>query len=264
MRNLVKILVILACVLAIAVSCWKIYGIQSAYHRGQAAYEALGNVVSTEKLTGRKERESVWNASGETEYREETAPVGTEFPSVDFDALRAINPEIVGWLCCEDSPISYPVVQGRDNDYYLHHLFNGEVNGAGCLFLDAGNGGDFSDRNNVIYGHNMRDGSMFNSLAQYSDKAYYDAHPVMLLMTPTKNYRLEIFSCYVLSGWGDAWQLNFQSDADYNAWLMASWEASGTETNYQPREGDRIVTLSTCAYQFEDARYVVLGVLKEE
>lgn len=264
MRSSIKSVVILACILAIAIGGWNIYRIQSDYRQGQDAYAALEGAVSAEALTTREEDYSGWNPNEEIDHEGETVPVVTQFPSVDFDALRQINPEIVGWIYCEDTPISYPVVQGSDNDYYLHHLFNGDANGAGCLFLDAGNSGDFSDRNNIIYGHNMRDGSMFNSLFRYTDKEFYDAHPTMLLMTPAKNYRLEIFSGYILSGWGDAWRLTFQSDADYNAWLMASWEASGTEMNYQPQEGDRIVTLSTCAYQFEDARYVVLGVLKEE
>lgn len=259
-----KIGIVIICLIAIAVGSWNIYRIQSEYRKGQKVYDSLSDVVSTEDLTTRNEDYSGWDPSLETDSEGETVPVVSEFPSVDFAALREINPDIVAWIYSPDTPISYPVVQGADNDYYLHHMFNGDYNGAGCLFLDANNNCDFSDPNSIIYGHNMRDGSMFNSLVQYTKKEYYDAHSTILLMTPEKNYKLEVFSCYILSGWGDAWRVKFNSDADYYAWLMKSWEATGTETNFKPEEGDRIVTLSTCAYQFDDARYVVLGILREE
>lgn len=261
MNKPIKIGIIAVCLIAIAVGGWNIFRIQSEYKKGQNAYDALNQAVSEEELTTRDEDFSGWDPNSETDA--ETVPVVSEFPDVDFAALREINPNIVAWIYSPDTPISYPVVQGSDNDFYLHHMFNGDENGAGCLFLDVNNSSDFSDPNSIIYGHNMRDGSMFNSLVQYTDKAYYDAHSTILLLTPEKNYKLDVFSCYILSGWGDAWRVKFNSDADYYAWLMQSWEATGTETNFKPEEGDRIVTLSTCAYQFEDARYVVLGILRE-
>ena len=75
------------------------------------------------------------------------------WPQVDFDALAAINPHVVGWLYGEDTSIHYPVVQGEDNDYYLSHLFDGTTNPNGCLFLDCRGASDFSDNNSIIYGH---------------------------------------------------------------------------------------------------------------
>ena len=101
------------------------------------------------------------------EEAEET-PAEPAWPEVDFAALAAVNPDVTAWLYGPDTGISYPVVQGTDNDYYLDHLFDGTANGAGCLFVDASCRPDFSGRNTVIYGHRMKNGTMFAACLLYT------------------------------------------------------------------------------------------------
>ena len=105
---------------------------------------------------------------------------------MDFETLRASGPDIIGWLTLLNTAINYPVTQTDNNEYYLKHLYDGTYNKAGCLFADYENKADFSDRNTIIYGHNMRDGSMLAVLNEYDEQRYFDEHPQMYLMTPER------------------------------------------------------------------------------
>ena len=183
---------------------------------------------------------------------------------MDFSALEALNPETAGWLFGDGTLINYPVAQGKDNDYYLHHLLDGSENRCGCLFLNAQNQTDFSDFHSIIYGHHMKDGSMFKSLKGYQEQAYYDKHPALLLVTPEHQYRVELFAGYVSKTSGTAWQLAFADDEEKEQWLSEQRKLSCFQSEVVPTAEDCILTLSTCSYAFKDARFVVHGVLKEK
>ena len=87
----------------------------------------------------------------------------------------------------EGTKINYPIVQGEENSYYLKHLFSGEWNGSGCIFLDFRNDASFADRHSIIYGHHMKNGTMFTDLDKYKKQEFFDEHPIALLITPDKN-----------------------------------------------------------------------------
>lgn len=182
---------------------------------------------------------------------------------LDFDALLEINSQCVGWIYSEGTIISYPIAQASDNSYYLKHMFNGESNSAGCIFLDYRNAPDFSDFNSVIFGHNLKNGTMFRSLTGYKEQSYYDEHPVLQLLTPEKNYDICLFGGYIAKVTDDAWQLSFEDDAARAAWLQEILDRSTFQSDVVPEVTDHIVTLSTCSYEFTNARYVVFGVLRE-
>ena len=206
------------------------------------------------------------NNQGEAENAEEsdgTAPTAETVPiRVNFEYLHGINEDVAGWIYCEDTPISYPFLQSPDNDYYLYRLVDGTQNPSGSLFLDFRNQFDMSDWNSVIYGHNMHDGSMFASLNEYKKQEYYDSHPVMYLLTPEKQYKVELVAG-ILSR-ADASFYDFPVPEERREEVVRDWlEASTFETQTQIQPGDRFVTLSTCSYEFSDARYVVIGVLRE-
>ena len=152
-------------------------------------------------------------------------------------------------------------MQGTDNSYYLKHLYTGEYNGAGSIFLDSRNSSDFSDRHIVVYGHHMQNGSMFSSLTGYKKQDYYEAHPILYLITPEKNYEIEVFAGYVASVKDDAWQITFDSEERFQAWIGRAIEKSTFSSAIMPAATDRIITLSTCSYEFDNARYVLLGIL---
>lgn len=182
---------------------------------------------------------------------------------IDFAALKEASPDLVGWLYCPDTAVSYPLVQGQDNSYYLSHLADGSENRNGCLFMDCENRRDLSDENTLIYGHHMASGKMFASLVFYAGQEYYEAHPVVYLITEEKDYRLELFAGYTAAVDSDAYTLRFASKEDFAAWLVRIKGRSDFSSDVQVGEGDHIVTLSTCAYSFENARYVVHGKLTE-
>ena len=110
-------------------------------------------------------------------------PWEVEWPEADFEALREINPDVVAWLYVEGTPINYPIVQGEDNDYYLHRSFKGAKSSIGCLFLDYRNSMDFSDLHANISGHHINNGSMMASIVNYKSQSFYDQHPYGLLVT---------------------------------------------------------------------------------
>ena len=198
---------------------------------------------------------------------EETQPEETEqaiaWPEVDFAALREVNNQVIGWIYIPGTQVNYPIVQAKDNDYYLYRLLSGEYNSSGSIFLEASVDKDFSADNSPIYGHNMKNGTMFAEITSYKDQAFYDEHPVGMLLTPGKNYLVKIFSGYVTSSWGDAWETDW-SDDGFTRWLQDVERKSYFATDVIPDNTDHILTFSTCTYENDDARFVVHAVLEEQ
>ncbi len=212
-------------------------GLWREYAAGQETYDRLSRQVQSVSTS-------------------EVAP--PPWPQVDFEALSAINPDVVGWITIEGTGIDYPIVRGEDNQYYLNHLFTGEKNRAGCVFLDSENAADFSDANSVVYGHYLNDGTMFSPLLKYKKQDYFDAHPTGWLVTPEGGYLIRFFSGFVSNVRGQAWELE---PAD--GWAEEMAEKSRFSGGPSPRPGDKFLTLSTCSYEFSNARFVLLGILEE-
>lgn len=185
-------------------------------------------------------------------------------PQVDFASLSAQNKDVVGWIYGPDTVISYPIVQGTDNEFYLTHMFNGEKNKCGSIFMDSLNEEDFSNANSILHGHHMRNGSMFAGLMKYESQSYYDSHPIMWLVTPEKSYIVEIFTGFVTSSDSDVWQLEFATNEEYQSWLDKMEGNSVFKSDVEPDTDDRILTLATCSYEYDDARFVVMGILREQ
>jgi len=191
------------------------------------------------------------------EFESETSAL----PEVNFTALREVNPDIVAWLYLEGTPLNLPVVQGTDNHFYLNHLFDGTRNAAGTLFVDYENSPHFRDSNTIIYGHNMRDGSMFGTLIKYSSQEFFEQNPTMLLLTPTANYKLELFAGYTTNTLANSWQKQFENSTEFEEWVAGRISRSDFVSSITPSFTDRLVTLSTCSYAFNNARYVLVGRL---
>ena len=187
----------------------------------------------------------------------ETAPI-----SVDFTVLREINPDVVGWIYIEGTNINYPIVQGETNNTYLHHLINGKYNASGSIFMDFRNNPDYTDRNTVLYGHHMGDGSMFAHITKYQRQSYYEAHPTGYLFTPERTYELIFFSGYVTDMRGNAWQMTFPSAQDYAQWLQDTASRSLFSCGILPTVSDQVLTLSTCTYEYDGARFVLSAIMR--
>lgn len=181
-----------------------------------------------------------------------------EIIDIDFAALLAENKDIVGWIYCEGTPINYPVVQANDNNYYLRRLLDGTYNIAGTIFMDYRNSADLTDLNTIIYGHNMRNGTMFGSLANYLQQDYYEEHPVIYYLTPRQSYEIQLAAGFVTEAWSNIYSIP-QTRAEQNELLQEIASKSRFKAKICLEEGDKIVTLSTCAHDFDGARYVVIG-----
>ena len=180
---------------------------------------------------------------------------------VDFAGLQERNPDIAAWLYSPGTVISYPVAKTNDNVYYLHKDIDGNYSAYGTLFVDCKNENGFADGNTIIYGHHMNDGRMFAKLVDYKNQSYYDAHPVMYLNTPGGNYRVELFSGYITTADSDAFAINFTSDEENQAFIDKAIEQSTFESNVEVKPGDKLVTFTTCTYEYDDARFIVMGKL---
>ena len=195
---------------------------------------------------------------GSTAEEAVSLPAQEELPTVDFHDLTQINEQVVGWLWCPDTTINYPVVQGQDNDFYLTRLIDGSEGECGTLFLDCKAKG--TDRNQVIYGHHMKDGSMFASLLHYQEQGYYDQHPVLYYITPEQSYEVRLFAGFTTQAVSVAYNRRFDR-CDFKEWLAEMKNQSDFQSKTTPTTSDQVLTLSTCAYSFKNARYVVMGTL---
>ncbi|MEY8440692.1 class B sortase [Anaerotruncus colihominis] len=230
------------------------------YAESAGTYDGLAEHVGIPEQAAEPEEPGTEEETG----REVSSVV---LPVVDFEALRENGPDIIGWLNLPDTAINYPVTQTDDNEYYLHHLYDGTYNKVGCLFADYENQADFSDRNTIIYGHNMRDGSMFAALNEYDEQSYFDGHPQMYLVTPGGGYIVEIFTAFVAkpseSGSDTSpWRLSFKDDGAYTTWLTAMAERSVVETDVTVTSSDKVLTLSTCT-PGGASRFIVMAKLVE-
>lgn len=209
-----------------------------------------------------KPSQNAESASGEAAWQNGYVYYG-EAPQVNFEELKTINSNLAGWIYAPGTTINYPVAQGNDNSYYLTHMFDGKKNKCGSIFMDCLNARDFSNTNSILHGHNMKNGSMFADLSKYSAPAYYETHPVMWLVTPEKTYRVEIFTGFVADNEGDVWKIEFANTEAYGEWLDNMKASSVFQSDVTPGTDDKILTLATCSYEYETARFVVMGVLRE-
>lgn len=183
-------------------------------------------------------------------------------PDVDFEGLKEINSDIRGWIYYEGLGISYPVVQGEDNDYYLHHTFEGKKNGSASIFIDMDNSGDFSDYNTFVYGHNMKNGSMFGKLHRLlSDKSIYQEYPYFYLITEAGVSTYEIVTvCQTKADSGIYRFSNTQEE--YESYVDSMRAYSILEDGREISTDSRMVTLSTCIGSTGGTgRQIVQGIL---
>jgi sortase B len=175
---------------------------------------------------------------------------------IDFNALLAVNPQTVGWVQIDNTPLEYPVVQTDNNDHYLHYNFNNEESIEGTIFLDC-LCNTARTRNNVLYGHYMTNESMFGSLWRYQQQSYFTEHPVIKFDRPNDPGDWEIFAAYITDADYDYRQPEFNDDAEFLAYMNRCKACSLYDTGVIVQPTDKVLTLSTCIYTFENARFVV-------
>lgn len=247
------------------VSGFKVFTILQEYREGEQAAAQLQQYVVMEPTAAEEslppETHIPTQEQESTQIQETEPPV--EYPQVDFEALLQENSDVVGWILIENTNINYPIVQGRDNEYYVDHLVNGQKNAAGSIFMDFRNEADFTDKNTVIYGHNMKNKTMFAHINEYRTQQSYEKRTMGKLMTPNGNFQFQIIAGYVASLDDNAWQLDFEDEEEFQAWLESAVKKSFFDSGYEPDPNHRIITLSTCAYDFDEARYILICRIME-
>lgn len=237
-------------------SAYNIYKIQSEYKKSDNTYENLSQYISIENT------EEVKKEIKE-DYEDIELKEIKEYPEVNFQALKEINEDVFAWIYLADSRINYPVVKGKDNEYYLNKLVNGKINPSGSIFLDYRNSENFDDKHTIIYGHHMKNGSMFSALTDYKKTGYYEKHKTIYLVLNDKVYEMEVFAGSVCNVEENAWDMNFQNGKEALAWAKDRKNKSVFKSDVELNENDKYISLSTCTYEFDDARFVLLGRLKE-
>lgn len=181
---------------------------------------------------------------------------------IDFASIQEQNPDIVAWIKMKGIDISYPVAYGSDNEYYLHHTMEKTYNFAGCIFIEHSNKKNLSDDNTILYGHNMKNGSMFGKLKYYSEQDAMETSPYFWLYTKEHIYKYEIFSSSIVGATSDAYTIRFGKEESFQKYLDKMVEQSRIKTDVKVTSGDKIVTLSTCTGN-DATRCIVQGKLIE-
>lgn len=182
--------------------------------------------------------------------------------NVDFTQLQSMNSDVEAWLFGEQSPISYPLVHGENNERYLKELIDGTKSQLGSLFVDYRNQSEFKDENTLVYGHNMEDDSMFASIPEYKHQEYFNQHPVLYLLLPEKTYRVELIGGFDIKPEDlGLLQFNFATPRDHDAFVFQVRTRSWFRSNVETTSADRFLTLVTCNYETVEGRFVLVGRL---
>ena len=204
-----------------------------------------------------------------TEPTTEAAVITTASPELSaevrqslIDSAQSLNsayPDAIGWLYIPDTVINYPVMQSDDNFYYLDHAYDGSPLKAGSVYLDYRCEGRFQNPINIVYAHNMKNGSMFAQITRFKNDSFFESHKYGWLATPEAVYRIDFFSLAV-ADWHDDL---YKGDTSISEWIPHIYDKSAVSREMTYTDDDRFVSFSTCSYEFENARNILTGKLVE-
>ncbi|WP_164219970.1 class B sortase [Virgibacillus sp. YIM 98842] len=169
-----------------------------------------------------------------------------------FDTLLKENEDLVGWITMEGTQIDYPILQAEDNIEYLTRNFYKDENRAGSIFMDYRNDIESTGQNTILYGHRMKDGSMFEQLSKYQDEDFFKNHQTFQFDTLYESYEAEIFAVYATTTDFNYIQTDFANDGEYEQLLARIKEESMYDTDVEVKASDQIITLSTCDYVLDE------------
>lgn len=198
---------------------------------------------------------------------EETFGIQIPKKEIDFGELQEqVNPDIYAWLYIPGSTIDFPVLQhAEDKSYYLNYNIDGSKGRPGCIYTENTNAKDFSDHNTVLYGHNMRNGTMFAGLHKFEDADYFAENPYIYVYTPDEVFVYRIFGAYEFSNIHLLAGYETETEEGFGDYLDEVMAVRSMNSNFDPdvtvTEKDRIITLSTCVYKKTEKRWLVQGVL---
>ena len=197
------------------------------------------------------------NSSGENDGQDQSKE-GNYVNSANEEELKSINSDYKMWIQIENTNINYPVVQGSDNDYYLKHNFRKESNISGTVFVESANDID-NDKNIILYGHNMRNGTMFNNITNYKEESFFNEDNKINIIMNNTLYEYEVFSVYVKNVSEVNLAIGFASEDEFINYAYNEAEESLYKKDVDFSAEDNLITLVTCSYEFTDARTIVVA-----
>lgn len=224
----------------------------------EEAKAAMTEDEINEMLSGMKATETAETA---TEEQSEVIPV-------KFEELQAVNPDIYAWITVPGTVIDYPILQhASDNTYYLMHNIDGSYGYPGCIYTENLNSKDFTDNNTVIYGHNMKNGSMFAQLHKFEDPDFFDANREVLIYLPDEVLHYTIFAAHIYDDRHLLYSFDFTDPEVYQKYLDSIFSTRDMSANIDKditvTTDDQIITLVTCIGSQPNNRLLVQAVLTD-
>ncbi|MDR0530975.1 MAG: class B sortase [Oscillospiraceae bacterium] len=263
MRKILTTVILLAALAGLAFGGWKLYDSFRAAAWEIEAGEALEPSVVTEPPDQGDAAGGSDGSGGGTGG--ESGGGARPKERMPFDRLRSVNQDIVGWLKVDGTEINYPVAQAADNEYYLYWDVNRRRSIFGALFLDYRDRPDFSDFSNVIYGHHIVNSSkMFQTLTRFKEQSFFETNRGGTLYTPETTYDLELFAVLLTSPYDDVFEYAFPTPAAQQAHLDHIREKAMYYREIGVTTADRLLVLSTCSYEYTEARTIVVARLADQ
>ncbi|MBE6876421.1 MAG: class B sortase [Ruminococcus sp.] len=213
-------------------------------------------LIETEEVSVATETDSAFPES-------ESVPEITEnFAESLLISCEEVNHAAVGWIYIPDTNIDYPVVQAKDNDFYLHNGFDGQYNyELGCPFLDYRCQHDFSGYTSIVYAHNIEDRAMFADVSLYKEKAFMQTHPEGFLILDDEIHSVSFFAYLTVPSNDMIYQTEFNSDSEYQEYIEYLVQSANYSLDFPVDVSCRLLLLSTCTFEYDEARGVLIGIL---
>lgn len=229
MKRMINNILLIICIFIFCISTWKLYGYYRSYKKAKDTYSKIAK---------------------------ENVKISKNERKIDFKKLKSQNQDIAGWIYIRGTTIDYPIVQGKDNEEYLHQDFNKKKSSSGTIFLDNNCKKDFTSDNNIIYGHHMKNGTMFAQLLKFREKSFLKKHNEIMIFTPDRTIHLKVISAYAQKAQNKI-PVTFANDKQKKAYIKKI-ESMGEQTIKTSRINDsHIYTFVTCSYEGEDNRTYV-------
>ncbi|MDO4647008.1 MAG: class B sortase [Eubacteriales bacterium] len=249
-----KLIVLMLCCSLIGVCGKYLYDYFSQSAENKEAYENILDIGFSAEQDDPESEEETESAEGQSEV---------EANDFDYNSILAINSDCIGWIRIDGTDIDYPIVQAADNSYYLYHNFNQASAICGAIFLDYRNDIDLTREHLILYGHQMKDGSMFKQLNGYKDRDFYENHPRITLYLRNQKYNYDVVSVYVTDIADSGSYYNYlhgdtrEAQIEYLQKKMAAYQLY--DTGLTVTKEDELLSLSTCEYSSANGRLIVLA-----
>ncbi|MGN0307397.1 MAG: class B sortase [Lachnospiraceae bacterium] len=232
----------------------------------QSGKEAAEEVNEAMEGMSQEEIEALYDSH--KGYTTEAVTSSLYTPPVDFEGMRKVNQDVYAWITIPGTAIDYPILQHEtDNTYYLNHNIDGSYGYPGCIYTENLNSKDFKDNNTIIYGHNMKNGTMFADLHKYVDITFLEEHDEILIYTPEKELKYKIFAAYVYDDRHLLYSFDFADSEVYEAYLESVFSIKDVDANIRSdleiTGEDKIITLETCISSQPEKRLLVQAVLQK-